>query len=111
MHERRLNLLQAVSLNMSLMVGIGPFITIPTLVGTMGGPQAMIGWIVGAFLAISDGMVWSELAALFPGSGGTYLTSSTPRLEIPDPAGSSSSCLSGSSPSAHRSRSPRRRSA
>jgi amino acid transporter len=72
MKERRLNLLQAVSLNMSLMVGIGPFITIPTLVGTMGGPQAMIGWIVGAVLAISDGMVWSELAALFPGSGGTY---------------------------------------
>ncbi len=72
MRERRLNLLQAVSLNMSLMVGIGPFITIPTLVGTMGGPQAMIGWIVGAFLAIADGMVWSELAALFPGSGGTY---------------------------------------
>src|SRR5271156_3056629 len=72
MLERRLRLLQAVSLNMSLMVGIGPFITIPALVATLGGPQSMIGWILGAVLALADGMVWSELAAAFPGSGGTY---------------------------------------
>ena len=72
MLERRLSLLQAVSLNMSMMVGIGPFITIPALVGTMGGPQAMIGWVLGATVALADGMVWSELAAAFPGSGGTY---------------------------------------
>lgn len=70
--QRRLGLLQAVSLNMSMMVGIGPFITIPTLLGTMGGPQAMLGWIIGGFVALADGMVWSELAAAFPGSGGTY---------------------------------------
>jgi amino acid transporter len=70
--ERRLNLLQSVSVNMSMMVGIGPFITIPTLVGTLGGPQSMIGWILGAAVALADGMVWSELAAAFPGSGGTY---------------------------------------
>jgi amino acid transporter len=72
MLERRLRLFQAVSLNMSLMVGIGPFITIPTLVATLNGPQSMIGWILGAGLALADGMVWSELAAAFPGSGGTY---------------------------------------
>jgi amino acid transporter len=72
MLKRRLNLLHAVSLNMSMMVGIGPFITIPTLLGTMGGPQAMLGWILGGLVALSDGLVWSELAAAFPGSGGTY---------------------------------------
>jgi amino acid transporter len=72
MLERRLGLLQSVSLNMSMMVGIGPFITIPALIGTMGGPQSMIGWILGATLALADGLVWSELAAAFPGSGGTY---------------------------------------
>ena len=72
MPQRKLGLLEAVSLNMSLMVGIGPFITIPTLLATMGGPQAMIGWVLGAVLAICDGMVWSELAAAFPGAGGTY---------------------------------------
>ena len=48
MLERRLRLLQAVSLNMSMMVGVGPFITIPALVATMDGPQSMIGWILGA---------------------------------------------------------------
>jgi amino acid transporter len=72
MLERRLSLLQAVSLNMSMMVGIGPFITIPALVATMGGPQSMIGWILGLAVALADGLVWSELAAAFPGSGGTY---------------------------------------
>src|SRR5947208_11334067 len=72
MDRRRLSLLQAVSLNMSMMVGIGPFITIPTIVATLGGPHAMIGWFLGALVALADGLVWSELAAAFPGSGGTY---------------------------------------
>jgi amino acid transporter len=72
MLRRRLSLLQAVSLNMSMMVGIGPFITIPTFIATMGGPHAMLGWVVGAVVALADGLVWSELAAAFPGSGGTY---------------------------------------
>lgn len=72
MLERRLRLLQAVSLNMSMMVGVGPFITIPALVATLHGPQSMIGWLLGAAVALADGMVWSELAAAFPGSGGTY---------------------------------------
>src|SRR4051812_11742529 len=72
MLRRRLSLVQAISLNMSMMVGIGPFITIPTFLATLGGPQAMIGWFLGALVAVADGLVWSELAAAFPGSGGTY---------------------------------------
>jgi amino acid transporter len=72
MLHRRLTLLQAVSLNMAMMVGIGPFITIPTFVGAMGGPQALVGWVLGAMVALADGLVWSELAAAFPGSGGTF---------------------------------------
>ncbi len=71
--ERRLNLLQASALNMANMVGSGPFITIPLILGAMGGPQAMIGWIVGLVLALCDGMVWSELATAAPDSGGSYL--------------------------------------
>ena len=55
-----------------MMVGIGPFITIPLLIASMGGPQSMLGWFLGAAVALADGMVWSELAAQFPGSGGTY---------------------------------------
>lgn len=58
---------------MSNMVGAGPFITIPTMLATMHGPQAMIGWFVGLLIAICDGLVWSELSVAFPSSGGTYL--------------------------------------
>jgi amino acid transporter len=71
--ERGFGLLQATALNMSNMVGIGPFITIPLIIASMGGPQCMIGWLLGTILAICDGLVWSELAAAMPGSGGTYL--------------------------------------
>ena len=58
-------------MNMSNMVGVGPFLTIPLILGSMGGPQAMLGWIAGAVLAICDGMVWAELASAVPSSGGT----------------------------------------
>jgi amino acid transporter len=70
---RRFGLLQATALNMSNMIGIGPFITIPLLMSAMGGPQAMLGWFIAVLIAIPDGMVWSELGASLPGSGGTYV--------------------------------------
>src|SRR5213083_437271 len=70
---RGFGLLQATALNMSNMVGVGPFITIPLIIASMGGPQCMLGWLLGAVLAICDGLVWSELAAAMPGTGGTYL--------------------------------------
>jgi amino acid transporter len=54
------------------MIGVGPFITIPLIVTVMGGPQAMLGWVLGAILAICDGLVWAELGAAMPGSGGSY---------------------------------------
>ncbi len=54
------------------MIGVGPFITIPLIISAMGGPQAMLGWIIGAVIAMSDGLVWAELGAAMPGSGGTY---------------------------------------
>lgn len=69
---RRFGLLEATALNMSNMIGIGPFITIPLLLTALGGPQAMLGWLIALLITISDGMIWSELGAAMPGSGGTY---------------------------------------
>src|SRR3979411_2476120 len=69
---RRFGLLPATALNMTNMIGVGPFITIPLLMSAMGGPQAMIGWIVALVIVICDGMVWSELGAAMPGSGGSF---------------------------------------
>src|SRR6476646_2122061 len=70
---RRFGLLEATALNMTNMIGIGPFITIPLLLTTLGGPQAMLGWLVALLITISDGMIWSELGAAMPGSGGSYV--------------------------------------
>jgi amino acid transporter len=69
---RRFGLLQATALNMTNMIGVGPFITIPLLMTALGGPQAMLGWLVALLIVIPDGMVWSELGSAMPGSGGSY---------------------------------------
>lgn len=69
---RRFGLLQATALNMSNMIGIGPFITIPLLMTALGGPQALLGWLVALIIVVADGLIWSELGASMPGSGGTY---------------------------------------
>jgi amino acid transporter len=71
--RRSVGPLSATAINMTQMCGIGPFITIPLMVATMGGPQAVLGWVVGALLALADGLVWAELGAAMPGAGGTYL--------------------------------------
>ena len=69
---RGIGLLAATSLNVTNMVGIGPFITIPLFMSQMNGPQALVAWVDAAVLVVCDGLVWCELAAAFPGSGGTY---------------------------------------
>ena len=69
---RRFGLIHATALNMTNMIGIGPFITIPLLMSALGGPQAMLGWLVALVIVICDGMVWSELGAAMPGSGGSF---------------------------------------
>src|SRR5207248_4146909 len=69
---RGIGLGTATALNMIDMIGVGPFITMPLIVSAMGGPQAMLGWIAGALFAVCDGLVWAELGAAMPGSGGSY---------------------------------------
>ena len=69
---RGVGLASATTLNMIDMIGVGPFITIPAIIAAMNGPQAMLGWIFGAVLVMCDGLVWAELGAAMPGSGGPY---------------------------------------
>jgi len=69
---RGVGLGSATALNMIDMIGVGPFITVPLIVSAMGGPQAMLGWILGAGFAMCDGLVWAELGAAMPWSGGSY---------------------------------------
>ncbi|HEX4715476.1 MAG TPA: amino acid permease, partial [Ktedonobacteraceae bacterium] len=70
---RSVGLFPAIAINMTQMCGIGPFITIPLMVAAIGGPQAILGWIAGAILALADGLIWAELGAAMPGAGGSYL--------------------------------------
>jgi amino acid transporter len=69
---RGVGLASATTLNMIDMIGVGPFITLPLMIAAAGGPQAMLGWILGAVFALCDGLVWAELGAAMPEAGGSY---------------------------------------
>jgi hypothetical protein len=71
--RRKLGILNATSINMSDMIGIGPFINVPLILGTLGGPQALLSWFVGAIIAMADGPAFSGLGACLSGSGGAYI--------------------------------------
>jgi amino acid transporter len=71
--HRRFGLLQATALNMTNMVGIGPFITIPALMSALNGPHSMLGWLLAVLITVPDALVWGELGAAMPGSGGSYV--------------------------------------
>ena len=70
--NRKINLLQATSINMIDMVGIGPFVVMPFVVAQFNNGLFIWAWIFGAFTAFMDAMVWSELGAKYPLAGGTY---------------------------------------
>ncbi len=69
--QRRLGLFQSTVINMIDMVGIGPFVTLPIVMGLMGG-MFLYAWIAGAVLSLIDAMIWSELGAAYPLAGGSY---------------------------------------
>src|SRR5215204_3248509 len=69
--QRSLGLFQSTVLNMIDMVGIGPFVTLPIVMGYLGG-MYLYAWIAGALLSLVDAMIWSELGAAYPMAGGSY---------------------------------------
>jgi len=70
--NRKINLLQATSINMIDMVGIGPFVVMPFVVSQFNNGLFLWAWIFGAITAFIDAMIWSELGAKYPLAGGTY---------------------------------------
>ena len=70
--RRGLSTSSALGLNLIDMVGVGPFVTLPLIVTVMGGPQSLLGWIMGALLSLCDGLIGSELGTDYPEAGGSY---------------------------------------
>ena len=70
--ERRIELRSAVLFNMLEMIGVGPFITLPLVIAAAGLRLSVWAWILGAVIAVADGLVWAELGAAFPLAGGSY---------------------------------------
>src|SRR5262245_28810681 len=70
--RRHFGLLQATALNVTMVVGAGVFITVPLMLRELPGPWALLGWLAAGALILVDGLIWSELGAALPGSGGSY---------------------------------------
>jgi amino acid transporter len=70
--DRNFGLLSAVALNVTMLIGSGVFLTIPLILGKLAGPYALVAWPAAGLLMLADGLIWSELGAALPGSGGTY---------------------------------------
>jgi amino acid transporter len=70
--ERRIGLRSAVLFNMLEMIGVGPFITLPLVIAAAGYRLSVWAWVLGAAIAVADGLVWAELGAAFPQAGGSY---------------------------------------
>jgi amino acid transporter len=70
--ERRIGLRSAVLFNMLEMIGVGPFITLPLVIAAAGYKLSVWAWLLGAAIAVMDGLVWAELGAAFPRAGGSY---------------------------------------
>ena len=70
--QRRIGLRSAVLFNMLEMIGVGPFITLPLVIAAAGYKLSVWAWLLGAAIAVADGLVWAELGAAFPRAGGSY---------------------------------------
>jgi amino acid transporter len=70
--QRRIGLRSAVLFNMLEMIGVGPFITLPLVIAAAGYRLSAWAWVLGAVIAVADGLVWAELGAAFPRAGGSY---------------------------------------
>jgi amino acid transporter len=70
--QRRIGLRSAVTFNMLEMIGVGPFITLPLVIAAAGYRLSVWAWVLGAAIAVADGLVWAELGAAFPRAGGSY---------------------------------------
>jgi amino acid transporter len=70
--QRHFGVWQATALNVIMIVGAGVFITIPPILKDLPGLYALLAWLAAGVLILVDGLIWSELGAALPGSGGSY---------------------------------------
>ena len=69
---QRMGILGASTSNMLNMIGVGPFLSIPLALVAVHGSKVLLPWILGAVISLCDGLVWAELGAAMPFSGGPY---------------------------------------
>jgi amino acid transporter len=69
---RGLGFWEATAINITQIVGAGVFATIPIILGVLPAAYGLLAWLVAGVLILADSMVWGELGAALPASGGSY---------------------------------------
>src|SRR5258708_32759945 len=69
---RSLGFWEATAINITQVVGAGVFATIPLILGQLPGAYALLAWLVAGVLILFDSLIWGELGAALPSSGGSY---------------------------------------
>jgi APA family basic amino acid/polyamine antiporter len=71
---RRIGFWGGSAIMVGIIIGSGIFQTPPIIAGQMGSPALILGlWVVGGVLSLFGALVYAELAAMFPRSGGIYV--------------------------------------
>lgn len=69
---RGIGVASAMAINISQVVGAGVFLTIPLILAQLPGVYGLLAWLVAGLLILCDAMIWAELGAALPSSGGSY---------------------------------------
>ena len=69
---RGLGFWQATAINITQIVGVGVFVTIPLILGVLPAAYGLLAWLVAGVLILADSMIWGELGAALPAAGGSY---------------------------------------
>lgn len=68
-----LSVFDGVAIMVGIVIGIGIFKTPPLVAASVGSEAAFIGaWLIGGAITLAGALVYAELAAAYPGTGGEY---------------------------------------
>jgi APA family basic amino acid/polyamine antiporter len=72
--KKSIGLWSAVSLVIGSVIGSGIFARPATMAGQLGSPLLMLGvWVIGGIISLFGAMIYAELGAMYPETGGPYV--------------------------------------
>jgi APA family basic amino acid/polyamine antiporter len=72
--QKTIGLWSATSLVIGSIIGAGIFMRPATMAGQLGSPTLMLAvWVIGGVISLFGAMIYAELGAMYPETGGPYV--------------------------------------